>query len=255
MIRTIIVEDEVDAQKLLMLILQEYCLNVEVVGIAADVNHGMQLITSLNPDLVFLDIQLGEQTGFQMLDQLPNKTFQLIITTAYQDSALEAFRYEAIDYVLKPYTPVNIIAAVERAAKRTKNDELYQKLDGLLNRKSISSKISLPTSEGFLLVNIEDVIRIEADRAYSQIYLTNGLKTMVSKPLKEMETLFPPPFFFRPHASHLINLQQLEKYNKEDGGVAVMSDQSQIPIARRRKNDFLVWIKSNGNSKDESKGT
>jgi len=249
MLYTVIIEDEVDAQNLLSNILEQYCPTIQVVGIASDMQEGIRMINSLQPKLVFLDIQLGEQTGFQLLDQLVGPTFQLVITTAYPDFALKAFEYEALDYVLKPYTPNSIISAVNRAMKRTNTDSIYQKLESLIHEKKGVAKINLPTSDGIILINHEDIIRVEADRAYSCIYLINGQKEVVSKPLKEIQEQLPAHLFYRAHTSHLINLQQLEKYSNEDGGYAVMSDQSQVPIARRRKNEFLEWMKSNGNDR------
>ena len=248
MTRAVIIEDELDAQNLLSNILEKYCSNMQVVGIASDIHEGIQMINSIKPDLVFLDIQLGEQTGFQLLDQLDNPSFQLVITTAYQDFAVKAFEYEAIDYVLKPYTPKTITSAVERVMKRTSTHSIYQKLETLFQEKKGVSKINLPTTDGIILINSEDIVRVEADRSYSCIYLINGQKEIVSKPLKEIQEQLSSHLFYRLHSSHLINLQQLEKYSNEDGGYAFMSDQSQIPIARRRKNEFLDRIKSKGNN-------
>lgn len=248
MLYSIIIEDELDAQNLLSNILKEYCPSVQVVGIASNMQEGIKLINSLQPKLVFLDIQLGERTGFQLLDQLVNPNFQLIITTAYPDFAVKAFQYEALDYVLKPYTPNNIISAVKRSEKKLNSDSVYQKLESLISEQRNVAKINLHTAEGIILINIEDIIRVEADRAYSCIYLVNGQKELVSKPLKEIQEMLPSHLFYRLHTSHLINLHQLEKYSKEDGGYAVMSDQSKIPIARRRKNEFMDWIKSNGSN-------
>lgn len=241
----IIIEDELDAQELLSVILKEYCPSIQLTGIAANITEGVQLIESVEPDLVFLDINLGDFTGFQLLDKLENRSFKIIITTAYENFALQAFKYEAIDYVLKPYTPQNIVAAVGRFSKSIQSHHLYDKLDAIINRNINVSKINLPTSDGIILINTEEIIYVMADRAYCLIHLTNGQKKIVSKSLKEIEDVLPDYLFFRSHASHLINLNQVEKYSKEDGGFAVMSDQTQVPIARRRKNEFLELIKFN----------
>jgi len=241
----IIIEDELDAQELLSVILKEYCPSIQLTGIAANITEGVQLIESLQPDLVFLDINLGDFTGFQLLDKLENRSFKLVVTTAYEEFAIQAFQYEAIDYVLKPYTPKSIIAAVGRVSKSIQSHHLYNKLDAIVNRNTNIPKINLPTADGIILINTEEIIYVIADRAYCQIHLTNGQKKMASKSLKEIEDVLPKSLFFRSHASHLINLNQVEKYSKEDGGFAVMSDQTQVPIARRRKNEFLELIKFN----------
>lgn len=236
----IIIEDELDAQHLLTKILDDYCPDVKVVGCAANIVEGKTLIEDQDPDIVFLDIQLGATTGFQLLDSLKNKSFKLIITTAYQEFALKAFKYEAIDYVLKPYSPKSIIVALDKVKKQTndKND-VYKKLEALLVAHKSPAKISLPTANGYLMINPNDIVHVSADRSYSQVFLTSKKKLLISKPLKEIEAVLPSDSFFRPHTSHLININRLEMYNKEDGGYALMTDGTQVPVARRRKAEFL----------------
>lgn len=241
----IIIEDELDAQHLLSKIIDEYCPDINVSGCASNVQDGISLIESLDPDIVFLDIQLGERTGFQLLDSLSNKSFKLIITTAYQEFALKAFKYEAIDYVLKPYSPKSILLAISKVQKQTIDNEVYKRLESLLSEQKKSSKISLPTTEGYTMVCTEDIVHVAADRSYSHVHLASKKKLMISRSLKEIEALLPSSIFFRLHTSHLINLDHLDMYNKEDGGYAVMTDGSQVPVARRRKTEFLEKLSPN----------
>jgi len=240
----IIIEDEMDAQHLLTSIINEYSYEVEVVASASNIVEGKSLIESTNPDIVFLDIQLGDKTGFELLDSVSNKSFKLIITTAYQEFAVKAFKYEAIDYILKPYSPKSILNALDKVKKQTVDGDVYKKLEALLTAQNQNSKISLPTSEGYVMVNPEDIVHVAADRSYSHVHFTTKKKLVLSKPLKEIETLLTSSNFFRPHTSHLINMNQLEMYNKEDGGYAIMTNGSQVPISRRRKTEFLQKLSS-----------
>jgi len=221
----------------------EFCSNISVVGIASNITEGVQLIEQHQPDILFLDIQIGQSSGFELLDKLKHRSFKLIITTAYKDFALKAFQYQAIDYVLKPYSPKNIKAAVSRVLLMNQDAALFDKLKGLI-APNFNSKISFPTSEGIILINVDEIVHVEADRSYCIIYLNNTEKKIVSKSLKDIEAILPNQKFYRLHASHLINLDKLKRYDKEDGGSAVMSNEKHIPIARRRKNEFLELINS-----------
>jgi len=249
MLKAIIIEDELDAQVLLQKIIEEYCPDVELLGTANNLQSGKELIESTQPDIIFLDIQLGCETGFQLLEMVDHKTFKLIITTAFQDFALKAFKYEAIDYVLKPYSPKSILAALNKVKKQTiDNSEVYKKLEALLISQTSPTKISLPTSEGYIMVCPDDIVHVAADRSYSQVYLASKKKLLISKPLKEIEAVLPAHSFFRLHSSHLINMNRLEMYNKEDGGYALMTNGTQVPIARRRKSEFINRLTNNGQS-------
>ena len=235
----VIIEDEIDAQQLLARILRDYCPDVKLVGSANNLLSGKNLIESLQPDIVFLDIQLGCETGFQLLDKLSNKSFKLIITTAYQEFALKAFKYEAIDYVLKPYSPNSIVESLGKVHKQLGNSDVYRKLENLLAERQTSTKLKLATSEGYTIVCPENIVHIEADGSYSHMHLISNPKVMISKSLKEVELLLPKSPFFRLHTSHLINMNHLYMYKKEEGGCAVMSNGTQIPVARRRKAEFI----------------
>ncbi len=240
----VIIEDELDAQVLLANLLKEFCSEVHLLGFASDIESGTELIKSVKPDLVFLDINLGNECGFRLLDQFLLKPFKVIITTAYEKYALEAFKYQAVDYLLKPYSPFQVRQAIERVCKLEEGTKAYTKLKSLISRSKPMSKISLPSTDGIHIFNVNEIIRAEADRAYCILYFDINAKIIISKSLKEIENLLPNNFF-RTHTSHLINMDKLVKYAKEDGGYALMSDGAKIPIARRRRVEFLDLIQSN----------
>ncbi len=243
-IRTLIIEDEVDAQNLLSKIVREYCPDLEMVGIADSLSSAKKMITTKMPDLVFLDIELKDGNAFMLLEDIKQRNFKIIFTTAYEEFALKAFRYEAIDYIMKPYSPKDVITAVSRVKKKKYDETIYNRLDFLVKQSTRNQpqKISIPSSEGVTILNVSDVIRIEADRAYCYIYTSDSMKTMVSKPLKEIEESLPPDLFFRSHSGHLINMEYVSKYISEDGGYILMTDGTQVPLARRRKGEFIEVI-------------
>lgn len=240
-IPAIIIEDELNAQAILTSIVNDYCPNVQIKGAASDVEGAIQLIKTIQPKLVFLDINLGEESGFSVLDQFLLRPFKVIITSAYQEHALEAFKYGAKDYLLKPYSPIQVAAAVERISKIQERDTAFLKLESLIRQSMSNRKISLPTNDGIDIFKVDEIIRVEADRAYCNVCLVGGVRKMISKALKEIQVVLPSQFY-RVHSSHLINLNKLDKYTKDDGGYAMLCDGSKVPIARRRKVEFLDLI-------------
>jgi len=241
-IPAIIIEDELDAQQLLANILNDYCPDIQVLGIAEDIESAVKLIQTVQPRLVFLDVNLKNDCGFGVLDQFLIRPFKVIITTAFEEHALKAFQYEAVDYILKPYAPSQVIKAIEKIRKLNGKADVFEKLESLIYNSK--QTISLPTNEGIDIIRIDTIVRIEADRACC-LFLVGGVRKMISKALKEIQDLLPD-YFFRSHTSHLINLEKLIKYAKEDGGYALMCDDSKIPIARRRKVEFLEKIQQGG---------
>lgn len=242
-LRTMIVEDEHHAQQLLTHIIEDYCPMLSVVGHAANVSDGIQAINNLKPDLVFFDVELGVDRSFEILNQVEHSTFQIIFTTAHDKYAFQAFQYEAIDYILKPYVPKDVIKAIEKVKKANRIEGIFHRFESLTKRgNSPTRRIPIPTNEGLTLIHVKDIIRIVADRAYCKIYSTDNQKLFATKSLGEVETLLPPSTFFRTHTSHLINLDYVKKYIKEDGGSVVMDDDSHVPLSRRRKTLFLSML-------------
>ncbi len=242
MLNAIVIDDEVDAINSIELIINEYCSNVTVVGKADSVATGKELIKQLNPDLIFLDIEMPRGSGFDLLEMFPDRNFDVIFITAYNNWAIKAFKYSAVDYILKPIDIDEFIAAVSKVEKaRANNNHSSDKYKILLeNLKSSSGckKIAISTSEGIEYVDIHKIIRFEGEGSYSKIFIEGQSEILVSKNLKEFQELLSKNNFFRTHNSHLINLEYVRKYILKDGGYIEMKDSSIVPISRRKKDLF-----------------
>jgi two-component system, LytTR family, response regulator len=240
MIRAIIIDDEHDSRTTVANILMNYCNNISVVGQAANVNDGLSLIARKKPDVIFLDIQMPDGTGFDLLERIKKVDFQIIFVTAFDKYALRAIKFSALDYILKPVDPHQLIEAVEKIRKKPLGfDEISQKLKILLRNKDGFERMSLPTLEGFKFVNIKDIVRCESESNYTWFYLNSGEKTLVTRTLKEYEEILSHLNFFRIHQSHLVNLKYIDRYVKGDGGTVVMVDGAEVEVSRRRKEGFL----------------
>lgn len=246
MIRIVIIDDEQDAINSIELIINEYCSNAEVVGTASSASEGRNVILSKKPDLIFLDIEMPRGNGFDLLEMLPERNFEIVFITAYNNFAIKAFKYSAIDYILKPIDIDEFVQAVDKAEKRINSSQPrdpkdISKYDVLLEniQSSHPTKIMVPTSEGQIYLEIERILRIEAEGSYSTLFLKDKNKIMVSKNLKEFENMLSNNDFFRPHNSHLINLEHVKKYVLKDGGYIEMVDEMIVPISRRRKDSFI----------------
>lgn len=239
MIRSVIIDDEEKGRNTLRNFLTKYCNNVSVVAEGDCVKSGLEKISMHNPDLVFLDIQMPDGTGFNLLEQIPEINFKVIFVTAYDQYALKAFKFSAIDYLLKPIDPEKLIEAVKKISDIEDVKSINKKLEVLIGNNNRFEKIALPSIEGIHLVKIKDIIRCESESNYTNIFLSTGKKILVTKTLKEYDEMLTPMHFYRVHQSHLINLSYVEKYHKGEGGFVIMEDGSEIEVARRRKEGFL----------------
>jgi len=243
MINAIIIEDEKKSMEVLANLVKVNCPDIQLIGMAESVAQGAELIKKLSPDLVFLDIEMADGSGFDLLERAQPINFDVIFTTASDQHALRAIKYSAIDYLLKPIDGDELKAAVEKfKKKRTENTGLENLKFLLQNFKKPSdnyAKITLPTGNAYEIVNVKDIIRCEADGSYTSFILESGRKLLVSASLKHYEDLLPTDDFIRVHHHHLININHVVRYLKTDGGYAVMSDGSQIEISRRKKDAFL----------------
>jgi two-component system LytT family response regulator len=203
----------------------------------------LDAIVRLQPDLVFLDIQLQENTGFDLLHRLPDITFDIIFVTAYEKYAVQAFKFSAIDYLLKPVDPDDLQQAVSRLQQRRSKEEVARKFETLFhnlkNIPGLSKRISIPTVNGLVFLPVSDIVRCESHINYTTIFLRDGQKLTVAKTLKEFEELLSEYNFYRVHNSHLINLACIKRYNKGKGGFVSMSDNTEIEVSTRRKEDLL----------------
>jgi two-component system LytT family response regulator len=241
----IIIDDELKGRIALSQKLHDYCSDVRLVGEAESGEEGIKLIEKLKPDIVFLDIEMPRMDGFDMLHRLPQKNFDLIFTTAYDQYAIKAIKFAAFDYLLKPIDIEELKMAVSKSNAANRNTEKkLEVLDQNLFGKSTITKIAIPALEGLLFFNIGDIIHLEANRNYTIIYFNNTPKLIASKTLKEFEDMLPMDIFFRTHHSHLVNLNYIKRYIKGDGGQIEMYDGTYVDVSRRKKEDFLKAIGS-----------
>lgn len=244
MVQTIIIDDEPHCIDRLERLLAGYCKQtVNLLGSFRSVEEGIRAIATLRPELVFLDVRIHDRTGFDLLKLLPRTDFEVIFTTAFEQYAIQAFRFSALDYLLKPVNPDDLVQAVVKLEKKISREETAQKLEALLhnlkNGPGQSKKIGLPTVNGLTFIAVNDIIRCCANVNYTTIFLTNRQKITVAKTLKEFERLLSEYHFFRVHNSHLINLSYVKSYRKGKGGTVLMTDQSEIEVSTRRKEAFL----------------
>lgn len=242
MIRTVLVDDETDSRIVLQRLLETYCSQVTVVGTAAGVDTAMLLIREMNPDLVFLDIEMIHGNGFDLLNKLQPLSFQVIFVTAFDEYAVKAFKYSAVDYLLKPVDIEELRNAVDKAMRMQDKFDLSP-IRILLENVGVlqlsQQKMAIPTINGLSFVAITDIIRFEAEGNCTAIYVTNGKTLMATKNIKDYELLLPEAIFCRIHNSHIINLQKIQKYQKGRGGQVIMEDGTAIEVASRRRQEFL----------------
>lgn len=244
MIRTIIIDDEKHCIDRLDRLIKENCSHqVEMMGFFQTIESGIEAIRNMQPQLIFLDVKIHNGTGFDLLNQFSDINFEVIFTTAFEKYAVQAFKFSAIDYLLKPVDPQELKAAVVRGEKKISNGEMSQKIEVLLhNLKDIggqSKKISVPTMNGLIFIPVNDIIRCQANINYTTIILKDKQKYTVAKSLKEFEGLLTEYNFFRVHNSHLINLTYIKSYQKGKGGSVLMTDHSEIEVSTRRKEQLL----------------
>lgn len=242
-LKAIIVEDEKHSRETLKNLLEEFCTDINVIDSAAAVNEAVTKISELNPDVVFLDIELQTGTGFDVLTQLKDIKFEVIFTTAFEQYAIKAVKFSSLDYLLKPIDIEELQIAVEKA-KQLKNQEVYKKqletlMLNLKQQKPKLNKICLATSDGFEFINVNDIIYCKAEGSYTSFILKNTAKILVSKHLKEYENLLLEQDFMRVHNSYLINLKEVKKYVKSDGGYIIMNNNDTVNISRSKKEGFI----------------
>jgi two-component system LytT family response regulator len=242
-LKTVVIDDEQDAVDFISTIIGEYCPSLEVSGKAFNIMQGTKIINETKPDLVFLDVEMPNGTGFDLLTQFPEKNFEVIFITAFNHYAIKAIKFSAVDYILKPININEFIEAVNKVVRKRsqKSNEGSESLRVLMEnlRTPSPSRLAIPTSDGMEYLNPREIIRIEADRSYSWFYLNGNRKILVSKHLKEFQELLGERNFFRSHNSHLINLKYVRKFIRKEGGYIEMIDNSVIPISRSKKEIFL----------------
>ncbi|PSL42678.1 LytTR family two component transcriptional regulator [Chitinophaga niastensis] len=245
-IKAIIVDDEQHCIDALQTMLLKKCPGVNVIGSAKSVREAKELVDELQPELVFLDVEMPYQNGFELLKLFERVSFDVIFTTAHEQYALKAIKFNALDYLLKPFSVKELQDALEKSREKRVSrlkDTTVSPMDVFLqNMKTLQQthkKIALPTINGLVFMPVQNIVRCESTGNYTRIFFTDKKNLMVSRPLKEFEELLTDVDFFRVHNSHLINLQQMQSYIQGEGGFALMSDGTQVEVSRRRKADFL----------------
>lgn len=239
-IKAIIIDDEERARNSLSTLLREFCPEVQVLATAANVPEGVLLINKMRPDLVFLDIEMPDYNGFELLGFFREVDFEFIFVTAYNEYALRAFEVSAVDYLLKPVEIGLLQAAVEKARKRRFANTMQQRIEVLRDAYSGDElrRIALSLSDGMVFVEVADIVVLEADGAYTKVVQHDGTSILVSKKLKVFEDLLlHRPNFARPHRSYIVNLNHIRKYNRGES-LLLMDNGSSIPIARDKKQEF-----------------
>jgi len=243
MIKAILIDDEPDALEMLEWQLKQYCPQVQVAALCSSADAAIAAIQQQQPQLIFLDIEMPHKSGFEVLRSFPDPDFDIIFVTAYNQFAIPAFRAAALDYLLKPVDAEDLTGAIRRFEKKQSHPGLKQQLELLLQEYKPASKtltrISLPTAEGFVFAAPEEIIRAEASGNYANLYFTGQKKLLLAKTLKEVEALLHEHGFIRIHQSHLVNIQQIVKYSKSDGGIVFLQDGSRLPVSRQRKEALL----------------
>jgi two-component system LytT family response regulator len=245
MITAIIIDDEAKGRLALREKLSAYCPLVKVIAEAGNGQEALLLIQHHKPQLIFLDIEMPRMNGFEMLNALPEKNFHVIFTTAYDQYAIKAIKYAAFDYLLKPIDIEELKTAVEKIELKETNQtkkqaELLQQ--NMEHPKKQLNKLAIPTLEGLLFFDINDIIHLEANSNYTFIYFSGKPKITASKTLKEFEDILPESIFFRTHHSHLINLNYIKRYIKGDGGQIELQNGTYVDVSRRKKEEFLKAI-------------
>lgn len=248
MLRAVVIDDIDAIRKDNIAIIKASCPGITIAGQADSVASGIKLIKQLTPDIVFLDVEMPDGTGFDLLQQLKPIHFKVIFITGYEDFAIRAFRFSAIDYLLKPLDPNDLVEAVKKAEDSLGREAFDVKLSNLfanLERPKNLQKLVLKTADRIYSVNIQDVVSCESDKNYTTFNFINSPKLVVSTNLKEYETMLVPYNFFRTHKSHLINMAYFDHFIKADGGNRiVMKNKQTIPLSVRKKDEFLVLLES-----------
>jgi two-component system, LytTR family, response regulator len=246
MLKAILIDDEENSISSLKEKLHTHCPQVKIIACCDNATKGIEAIDSLQPDVVFLDIEMPVMNGFLMLQQLTYKNFELIFTTAYDHYAIKAIRYSALDYLVKPIEIDDLKTAVNKAEEKRNhsypNPQIELLVEQLISKKNNFSRIAIPTNEGLQFIRVEDIIYLEASSNYTYIFTVEKKKFIVSRTLKDFEDMLPIEIFVRIHNSYIINKNYVQKYIRGDGGQVVLSNKVTLDVSKRKKSDFLNAI-------------
>jgi two-component system, LytTR family, response regulator len=244
--KAVIIDDEKRTRELIAKLIDSFELGIETFPIGENVSSGLKAIQDIEPDLIFLDIQMPDGTGFDLLKMIPQKNFEVIFITAHEEFAIKAIKFSALDYILKPIDPEELKKAIEKAIESIGNKKEESQYEALsLNMQpSQKRRLVLKTSESVHVVDLDKIIRCEADRNYTSFYLVDKKKILVSKTLKDYETLLTGYNFLRVQQSHLVNLDYVDRYDKAHGGSVVMKDGSEVPLSPNKREIFFKILEN-----------
>jgi two-component system LytT family response regulator len=240
--KAIIVDDEKHCREVLEHLLQKHCPQVTIIASCTSGEEALNAITREEPDLLFLDIEMPGMNGFELLNHFHHPAFEIVFTTAYNEYAIKAIKHSALDYLLKPVDKSELVQTIERARKQ-KTIKASQRVDNLLellNNKKKSRRFAVPTLEGLIMVDPDQLLYCESDSAYCKLFFTGQERPLViSKTLKDVEEVLSPGEFCRIHHSYLINMRCVQRYIRGEGGEVILSNGAHLPVSRTRKQDFL----------------
>lgn len=244
MIKAILIDDIAQARMTLKKDLEVYAPDIHVIGEASGVIEGAKLLRTIQPDVLFLDIQMQDGSGFDLLDILKEIPFKIIFITASDAHAIKAFRYAAIDYLLKPVDPDELTEALKKFRQEKLNENEKYKLlnESLKNHQKPHSRLALHTQDKIHIVNISDILRCESSVNYTEFHFAGGKKLLVTRTLKEFEDLLSDLNFYRVHQSHLINTKFIKEFIKTDGGYILMNDGSNVPVSTRKRPEVMKML-------------
>jgi len=244
--KALIIDDEKRTRDLIARIIESFDLEIETYPLGENVKSGIEQIDALHPDIVFLDVQMPDGTGFDVLKNVKFKDFEVIFITAHEEFAIKAIKFSALDYLLKPIDPEELRSALDRAMDTLDYKKEETQFDALQHniQPNQKRKLVLKTQESVHVVELEEIIRCESSRNYTVFYLTEGKKILVSKTLKDFETILAPHHFLRIQQSHLINLNFVDRYDKANGGMVIMKDQTEVPISPHKRDLFFQYLEN-----------
>lgn len=247
-LNTVIVDDELNARENLQLLIKDFCPELNIVGMASNADQAKVLIKQYSPDLVFLDIAMPNKNGFELLNEVGKRDFNVIFTTAHSNYALDAFKVDALDYIEKPIDIDHLRKAADKALKLNHvkpHDDLDPARKAIVDPAEEEEKISIPTRSGYIFIENKDIVYFKADENYTEIMLSNGKRVISSKTIKRYEEKMNTNIFFRTHKSFIINIyNHMKELSRQDGNVVIMSNGHEVPVARRRMSDFLKTIRA-----------
>jgi two-component system LytT family response regulator len=248
MIHAVVIDDEFKARETILKLLETYCPEVSVIATAGSVREGLKVLSSHQPDLLLLDIKMGDGTGFDLLRKHGKPGFPVVFITAFEEFAIRAIKFSAIDYILKPIDPDELVHAVRKAGEIMNRDSMKERLDTLFDNLDTigndAKKVVLKTSDTVHIVGLREIIRCESEKNLTHVHTIVSGRITVSKTLKEFNEMLSGYNFFRAHQSHLININHVKRFEKKNGGVLVMDDDSIVPVSTRKKDELMKLFRS-----------